>query len=395
MSSHDILAAGRRLTLLALLLALLGASTARAYEEMTVAVGEQRVVTVPAGSDITFTGPLRIVRMDRNRVKIIGDAPGWGSVTVQRGDDFVQYSVTVVEVPPEQTIARLRSLLKELDLKYSVAGGKVVLEGRVENAPDLERFNRVLDMFPGVISMVHIAATEPLIDIAVTLVEVDASRSSGLALLDITPPAGQATLTGRFPLSDIINGTVSASGIDVGFALSTQLLSALSAEIASGRARIVANPRIVTLSRRQAVITSGGEIPYRVVGANGAQGVEYKPYGIRLTVTPEERANDVVLELNLESSEPVGAVSGSSENALTSRSIDMTIAVAKDKTLAIAGLYNAVTSRAARNGCLFPLFSTAAATRSREIIVLITPRVTVDGIQPDCFRMITPRDLNR
>ena len=82
------------------------------------------------------------------------------------------------------------------------------------------------------------------------------------------------------------------------------------------------------------MITSGGEIPYRVVGATGAQGVEYKPYGITLKVTPEERMNDVLLQLNLESSEPVGTVNGTSENPLTSRSIDLNVAVEKDKTLA-------------------------------------------------------------
>jgi type II secretory pathway component GspD/PulD (secretin) len=99
--------------------------------------------------------------------------------------------------------------------------------------------------------------------------------------------------------------------------------------------------------------------------------------------------------LSLESSEPVGTVTGGSENPLISRSIDLSIAVEKDRTLVIAGLYNAVTSRETRTGCLFPLFATSASTRKREIIVLVTPRVSLDGIQQDFFKMIAPTDLRK
>jgi pilus assembly protein CpaC len=375
--------------LAALLVTLVG--TAYAYEEVTVGVGEQKIVGVPSGSDITFTGPLHIKRLDATNVKIIGDSPGWGSVTVKNGSDVIQYSVTVVEVPPEQTIAKLKALLGSLPLTYSVGGGQVIVEGRVENTKDLVRFNRVMEMFPAVVNMVAVAATEPLIDIAVTLIEVDVTTGSGLGLLDIGPPAGNASMSGSFPLG----GPISTDNFHVSLALSSQILSALTASIEDGRAKVVANPRIVTQNQKQAEITSGGEIPYRVVGTNGAQGVEYKPYGIKLVVTPEERDRDILLQLKLESSEPVGTVTGGSENPLTSRSIDLNIAVEKDRTLVIAGLYNAVTSRETRSGCLFPLFATAASARKREIIVLVTPRVSLDGIQQDFFKIVTPKDLRK
>lgn len=387
-----------RPAVLIILMAAVVVSTVHAYEELTVGVGEQKIVTVPAGADITFTGPLHISRLDRGRIKIIGDGPGWGSVTVQSGSDVFQYSVTVVAIPPEQTISKLRSLLGELDLTYTSAGGQVVIEGRISSSKNLERFNRVIELFPGVINMVVVAAKEPLIDIAVTLVEVDVTNSSGLSVLDITPPTGTAALEGTFPLSDIYDGRSIkdiTGGFEVGIGLSSQLMEALKAQIENGRAKVIANPRIVTLNRREAAITSGGEIPYRVVSPTGTQGVEYKPYGIRLTVIPEERANDVLLMLTLESSEPVGTVSGTSQNPLTSRSVNLNLAVEKDKTLAIAGLYNAVTSRATRGGCLFPLFATSASTRSREIVVLVTPRVTLDGIQPDYFKIVEPKDMGR
>jgi pilus assembly protein CpaC len=382
--------------LVILLLAVM--ATAYAYEEVTVGVGEQKIVGVPAGSDITLTGPLHIKRLDAGSIKIIGDSPGWGSVTVKSGNVVTQYSVTVVAVPPEQTIAKLKSLLGDLPLTYSTGGGQVILEGRIETTKDLQRFNRVMEMYPGVVNMVVVAATEPLIDIAVTLVEVDVTNGSGLGLLDIGQPTGQVLLSGGVPLGDVTGysgQSINPNDLQVSLSLSSQVLSALNASIEDGRAKVVANPRIVTQNLKQAQITSGGEIPYRVVSATGAQGVEYKPYGIKLNVTPEERDKDILLQLSLESSEPVGTVTGGSENPLTSRSIDLSIAVEKDRTLAIAGLYNAVTSRETRSGCLFPLFATSASARKREIIVLVTPRVSLDGIQQDFFKIVTPRDLRK
>jgi pilus assembly protein CpaC len=383
----------RCLTWLVFLLAAV-TGTAYAYEEVTVGVGEQKIIGVPAGSDITFTGPLHIKRLDAGSVKIIGDNPGWGSVTVKSGNDVTQYSVTVVEVPPEQTIAKVKALLGDMPLTYSTGGGQVIIEGRIETTKDLVRFNRVMQMFPTVVNMVVIAAKEPLIDIAVTLVEVDVTTGSGLGLLDIGSPTGLAGLTGTVPLGEI-NGSTIKQNFSVNLSLSSQILSALNASVEDGRAKIVANPRIVTQNLKEAAITSGGQIPYRVVSANGAQGVEYKPYGIKLTVTPEERDKDILLQLSLESSEPVGTVTGGSENPLASRSIDLSIAVEKDRTLVIAGLYNAVTSRETRSGCLFPLFATSASTRKREIIVLVTPRVSLDGIQQDFFKIVTPGDLKK
>jgi pilus assembly protein CpaC len=386
----------RYLTLFAAILATVAVGTAYAYEEeLTVGVGEQKIMSVPAGSDVTFTGPLHIKQLDSGRIKVIGDSPGWGSVTVKSGSDIFQYSVTIVAIPPEQTIAKLKSLMGGLPLTYSAGGGQVVVEGRIETTQELERFNRVIDMFPGVVNMVVVAAKEPMIDIAVTLVEVEVANSSGLGILDVTAPSGAGSLTGSFPLSDVTAGKVDAGDIKVSFGLTSQLVNALNAQIENGQAKVIANPRIVTLNRKQAQITSGGDIPYRVISATGAQGVEYKPYGIRLTVTPEERANDVLLQLELESSEPVGTVSGASENPLTSRSVNLEVAVEKDMTLAIAGLYNAVTSRATRSGCFFPLFATEAASRRREIVVLVTPRVTLDGIKSDYYRMVTPKDMRR
>jgi Flp pilus assembly secretin CpaC len=383
-----------RLLVPVILLALVTGSASGASQDLTIGVGEQKIVSVPSGSDVGFTGPLHIVQLDPERIEVIGDGPGWGSITVKSGSQVYQYTVEVASVPPELTIAKLKSLLATLNLTYSTAGSQVIVEGRIETTQDLELFNKVMESFPNVVNMVVVTAKEAMIDIAVTLVEVDATSSSDLGILNIALPTGTASLTGNIPLVGVTGGT-SGTSIQVGLAASSQLLNALNAQLETGRAKIIASPRIVTLNRREAVITSGGEIPYRVIDANGAQGVDYKPYGITLKVTPEARMNDVLLQLSLESSEPVGTVTGTSENPLTLSSVDLNVAVQKDKTLALAGLYDAVVSHNTQGGFLFPLFATSSSTRKRELIVLVTPRVTADGIGQDYFKLIQPGDMKK
>jgi len=377
------------------LLSIVAGSRAYGQQQLTIGVGEQKILDVPSGSDISFTGPLHISRLDARRVKVIGDGEGWGSVTVKDGDEVLQYSVQVVSIPPEQTIGKLRTLLGNLNLTYTPAGNQVIVEGKIDNTANLERFNKVIAAFPEVINLVVVTAKEPLVDIGVTLVEVEVDNSAGFSILNISPTTGEGAMNGAFTLADLTAGKVNSSDIQVSFALSNQLLEALNAQLDGGRAKIIANPRIVTENGKEATISSGGEIPYHVLGQSGTEGVDYKSYGITLKVTPEARANDVLLQMSIESSEPVGTVSSSSENALSSRSVDMSVAVEKDKTVAIAGLYNAVENRDTKGGCLFPLFAISSSSQRRELIILVTPRVTVDGIGQDFLKITKPGDMGR
>ena len=81
----------------------------------------------------------------------------------------------------------------------------------------------------------------------------------------VVSQSGTATLTGTIPL---VGGTGGAS-IELGLVGSIDLLNALKSQLQGGRAKIVANPRIVTLNRRQAVITSG-HLPAPTPASNAA-----------------------------------------------------------------------------------------------------------------------------
>jgi type II secretory pathway component GspD/PulD (secretin) len=278
------------------------------------------------------------------------------------------------------------------DLSFKNVAGQVVAEGRIITADDLSRFNKVMKKFPDVLDLTTIAAREVMIDIDVTLVAVTTTNSSSLGLLNFTSTT-PITVEGEIPLG---KSATSPPNFNVSLSLSSDVLNALNAMLATGQAKIVANPRIVTTDEQPAEIVSGGQIPYPIAGTGGSPGgVTYESYGITLDVTPTLRANDVFMDLSLSASEP-GQVDSRGNTPLNQRSIHLRVAVDKNKTLAIAGLMNSMSSGGTTTGCILPLFSTTSTSNKGEIIVLVKPQLAApDGIGLDNYRTIKPQDIEK
>ncbi|NVL89310.1 type II and III secretion system protein family protein, partial [Escherichia coli] len=64
------------------------------------------------------------------------------------------------------------------------------------------------------------------------------------------------------------------------------LFADLSLLESNGMARVLAEPSLVALSGQSANFRAGGEIPIPVPQALGTTTIEYKPFGIGLTVSP-------------------------------------------------------------------------------------------------------------
>ncbi|MDF3080276.1 type II and III secretion system protein family protein, partial [Burkholderia sola] len=64
------------------------------------------------------------------------------------------------------------------------------------------------------------------------------------------------------------------------------LFADLSILEANNLARVLAQPTLVALSGQSANFLAGGEIPVPVPQSLGTISIEWKPYGVGLTVTP-------------------------------------------------------------------------------------------------------------
>jgi pilus assembly protein CpaC len=111
----------------------------------------------------------------------------------------------------------------------------------------------------------------------------------------------------------------------------------------NGMARVLAEPTLVALSGQSASFLSGGELPVPVPQGLGTTSIEYKPFGIGLTVSPTVLSNErIVLKVAPEASDLdyANAVSlnGVPVPAITTRRADTTVELGDGESFVIGGL---------------------------------------------------------
>jgi pilus assembly protein CpaC len=158
--------------------------------------------------------------------------------------------------------------------------------------------------------------------------------------------------------------------------------------VEEGAAELLANPNLVTDSGTTATFHAGGEIPYVVSGNLGTPHVEFKPYGVNLTVVPEIlKSSQIKLKITASVSAPDqtnGVVlAGTSVPALLERTVTSHVTIQPGTTLALAGLVQSQKEKKERGvpflrripivGRLFRW--TRTNHRKTSIVMFVTPRV--------------------
>jgi type IV pilus assembly protein PilQ len=175
-----------------------------------------------------------------------------------------------------------------------------------------------------------------------------------------------------------------------GFALTTFLSALEKTELAD----IQAEPVISTLDNRQADILVGEETPVRVIDANSSSSgtaranVQFKETGIRLTVTPHVTNNrQVLMQLHTERSAIQPLAAADLGFIFQKQKADNQLLVNDGETAVIGGLTVTQVTKT-RSGIpllgslpiIGKLFSFTNDTENRrDLIILVTPRITDDG----------------
>jgi type IV pilus assembly protein PilQ len=180
-----------------------------------------------------------------------------------------------------------------------------------------------------------------------------------------------------------------------GFSLTTFLSALERTELAD----IQAEPVISTLDNREADILVGEETPVRVIDASsGGQGgtaranVQFKETGIRLTVTPHVTNNrQILMKLHTERSAIQPLAAADLGFIFQKQKADNQLLVNDGETAVIGGL--TVTS-VTKNRSGIPLLGglpivgklfsfTEESENRRDLIILVTPRITDDGMSQE------------
>jgi pilus assembly protein CpaC len=222
------------------------------------------------------------------------------------------------------------------------------------------------------------AASKPLIQIGVEVVEVDEQKTHKLGIQWLSQlHVEEASVPSLLSVGTLTRGKVFAD---------------LQMMFEHGTADLLANPKLVTRDGTTATFHSGGELPYAVSGSLGTSTVEFKPYGVDLKIAPHlDESGRIALSIHAEVSSPDNqnsvTLSGNVVPGIRSRQVSSQITLEQGATLTLAGLIQ-TDKESTRKGIpglmhiplLGYLFSCKVDTyRRTSIVVFVTPTVLQEG----------------
>jgi pilus assembly protein CpaC len=187
-------------------------------------------------------------------------------------------------------------------------------------------------------------------------------------------------LTGITPISSAFNLVFSSA--------SRGLFADLSLMETNNLARVLAEPTLVALSGQNASFLAGGEIPVPVPQALGSTSIEYKPYGIGLSLTPTVLSPQrIALKVAPEASQldytNAVTVSGVSVPAITTRRAETTVELGDGESFVIGGLIDRETASNVNKvpvlgdlpviGTFFKQLS--YQQNDKELVIIVTPHL--------------------
>lgn len=207
----------------------------------------------------------------------------------------------------------------------------------------------------------------------------------------------------RFEPNGVINGETTsplaqAFGLLMNFGKANIALN-LGLLEGNGLARVLAEPTLVALSGQSANFLAGGEIPVPIAQGLGTTSIEYKPFGIGLTVSPTVLSNQrIVLKVAPEASDldytNAVTLSGVAVPAITTRRADTTVELGDGESFVIGGLVSRTTTSSVDKVPMLgdlPVLGTMFKRQDyqqneRELVIVVTPHLVkpmAQGTQVD------------
>ncbi|MFG6412604.1 type II and III secretion system protein family protein [Roseateles sp. DC23W] len=374
----------------------------------TVAVGDVTTMRYPGVSRIALgNGALvRATVVDDREIVLIGEAAGRTTLHVWlRNGRQVTHAVDVVAALPGRVNAELQAMLNGFPgVKARQIGDRLVLEGRHQDRESALKLQRLAENFPQILSLVpdQPADVDPLqlermIQFDLRVIEVKRSALEQLGIKWASNANGPTFASNSLAYANTpwrppeVAGyppVNTANPIRSFLGLATTITSALQFLEQRGDAWTLAEPRLSCRSGGSATFLAGGEIPIPVPQGNGAIGVQYKEYGVRLEFKPQaDPLENVDSSLMVEVSQPDTRNSNGGFIAFTTNRSQTQVRLKAGEPLVIAGLLR---SRSERSDSAVPglgrlpligaLFGAKEMTTEKtELFIIATPRVLEPG----------------
>ncbi len=303
--------------------------------------------------------------------------------------------------------AQLNQLIKELNLpnvQVKREEGKIFLTGEAPRKEDVDRIDDMLEAFPGVTNLTRVplpplpSATPPLVKLTVQVIELTRSDLERLGVkwssaVSLTEP-------------EVTDLSFSNALFRWGTSMTRSSFSAtLNALVEQNKARLLAEPKLVTASGKEASSFIGVEVPVlestsASVGTSAVStNVKFRKTGVLLKITPyviDEHQITITIDAEVSSIDTASAlnvpVGGSTVSVpgFNVRRANSEVNTVSGGTIFIAGLLQAEdTKNSSQVPALgsVPVFgrlfrSPEKKSTQRELVITVTPERLVDPEAP-------------
>lgn len=394
--------------LLACMLWAMSASAAN----MTVGQNQSVVLNASGVYKVAVANPeiADVVVISSNQVMLVGKKAGSTTLHIWRSGGQFTYTV-LVNGNDAGAAEMIKSLLGYPDIHVSVAGGKVILEGMVENQYQRDRAEKLAGAYGEVVNMLEMSHPKQVrIESRIIEISTDKVKNLGIAFGNAAD-SGSSSSSGSSDDTNVSLGTEGSFGfgqshknsIDTGrpfnwFGSYANINAQLNALVKNGDAKILSQPYVITMSGEKADILIGGEIPVPVNTDDNTVTVEWREYGIRLEIEPvvqQDNGVDTKIQTEVSSLDWSSAVNATSATGvripgLLSRKANSHVLMQPGMTMAIGGLISSTESKSVSKipllgdiPILGQFFRNTSKTRERkEILILLTPILVDSDYKP-------------
>jgi pilus assembly protein CpaC len=340
-------------------------------------VGEARVIKLPKPIVKTAIGNgkvLSVAALDAKEMLLIANDAGRSMLHLWLDDGSeVSYAAEVAVDSPAKIYAQVKEIFgDDGGIRVNLVGNRVFLRAETLTPEQVNLVKALQQAFGDKIVLItegDMALEERTVHVNAQLVEI---KKSVLEQLGVS---WSGTING--PLLDI-----NASPFRTAFSLATQITSQINLLRTQGDAYIVAEPHLTARCGGKADFTSGGEMPIPLQNGLGSTSVEFKKYGVRLSIEPQcDKLGNIRAKVATEVSQIDDAVEIMGVPGLLTRQVESELDLVDGQAMLLSGLasYEAGKSESrvpflGSIPLLGHLFKSTDTDGGRsELIVIITP----------------------
>lgn len=316
-------------------------------EEVTFAVGELKTVKAYSLTRVSLIDPsiADIDKIEGDDILLSAKKAGSTGLTIwdRYGERTLQVRVHPTDLDDLQNrLKQLLALYKIDNLVFSQSKeeGKLVLQGEA-SVTDKAQVDSILAPFSNmIINTIKVTGENPLVQFDVQVLELSKSAQE---ILGIEWPQA---LTVSEHISTTPTNFLNVFKLGQ-FTRDTALIkNTLNYLITQGKAKVLSRPKLVCLSGKSANFNVGGSVPVVTTttssGGNVSTNVEYKSYGVSLSVTPVVKEDEIDITISTDVSDidegHSVTVSGAKLFAFATRTAATQLYLKDGQTVFLAGI---------------------------------------------------------